>query len=131
MPEPDPVPDACVEPLESTGTIDGTWDDNCLSEKAAISGTGNRYARFYTFTLNKASEVTISLESDEDAYLYLLEGLGRNGTVLYENDDIVYGINTNSRLSENLTAGDYTIEATTYVSGKSGDFTLTVNGALD
>ena len=33
------------------------------------------------------------------------------------------GWNTNSRLSENLHAGDYAIEATTYYARTSGDFT--------
>ena len=56
--------------------------------QAALSGTGDRYTRFYTFTLDEAADVTITLESDEDTYLYLLEGHGRNGTVLYEEDDI-------------------------------------------
>ena len=71
--------------------------------------------------------MTITLESDEDTYLYLLKEHGRSGTVLYEEDDIVFGVNTDSRLSENLEAGDYTIEATTYSSQTSGDFTLTVD----
>lgn len=89
---------------------------------------GNRYARFYTFTLDSAADVTITLESYEDTYLYLLDGHGRNGTVLFEEDDIVYGVTTNSSLSESLRAGDYTIEATAYHAQKSGDFKLTVLG---
>ena len=72
--------------------------------------------------------MTITLESDEDTYLYLLSGHGRSGTVLYEDDDIVYGVNTNSRLSENLQPGDYTIEATTYYAQTDGDFTLKIEG---
>ena len=69
------------------------------------------------------------MESDEDTYLYLLEGHGRSETVLlHEDDDIDYPSNTNSRLAETLQAGDYTIEATTYYANKSGDFTLTVSG---
>ena len=34
--------------------------------------------------------------------------------------------NTNSRITEFLSAGTYTIEATTYKPGVTGDFTLTV-----
>ena len=126
-PEPEPAIDACVEPLESDGTTEGSWDDICLSDRSAPGGTGDRYARFYTFTLDEASDVTITLESEEDSYLYLLEEHGRAGTVLHENDDIVYGVNTNSRLTEDLQAGDYTIEATTYHPLTSGGFTLTVS----
>ena len=127
-PEPEPEADACVESLDADGTIEGSWDDTCLSDKAALQGTGDRYARFYTFTLDEAAEMTITLESDKDTYLYLLDGHGRSGTVLYEEDDIVYGANTNSRLTENLSTGDYTIEATTYYAQTVGDFTLTISG---
>ena len=99
-----------------------------MSDRAAPSGTGDRYARLYTFTLDAPSDVSITLESDEDTYMYLLEGHGRGGDVLYEEDDIDYPNNTNSSLSERLEAGDYTIEATTYYAQKQGDFTLTVAG---
>ena len=126
--ETEPEADTCIETVDSDGTIEGTWDDTCLSDKAAKHGTGDRYARFYTFTLNEPADVTITLESDEDTYFYLLEGHGRSGTILYEEDDIVYGVNTNSRLSENLPAGDYTIETTTYYAQTEGDFTLTIAG---
>ena len=126
VPEPEPEAGACIESVDGDATVEASWDDGCLSDKAALSGTGDRYARFYTFTLDEVADVTITLESDEDAYLYLLSGHGRSGTVLYEEDDIVYGVNTNSRLSENLDAGDYTIEATTYYAQTDGDFTLTI-----
>ena len=62
--------------------------------------------------------------------MYLMEGTGANGNVLHENDDVVSG-NTNSRISEALSAGDYTIEATTYGLETTGDFTLTVSGLQD
>ena len=39
-----------------------------------MSGVGDRYARFYTFTLDEAADVTITLESDEDTYIYVLQG---------------------------------------------------------
>ena len=129
-PQPEPEADTCIESVDGNTTIGASWDDTCLSEKAAPSGEGDRYARFYTFTLDEAADVTITFESDEDTYLYLLGGHGRSGTVLYEEDDIVYGVNTNSRLSENLDAGDYTIEATTYYAQTDGDFTLKIEGLV-
>ena len=128
-PAPDPEVDACVEAVDADGTIEGTWDDTCVSDRAALSGTGDRYARFYTFTLDEAAEVTITLESDKDTYLYLLAGHGKDGETLYENDDIApLGQNLDSRISEELPAGDYTIEATTYRAQAEGEFTLTVAG---
>ena len=127
-PDPEPATDECLESVDADGEIEGTWDDSCLSDRAAISGTGDRYAGFYTFTLDAATDVTITLESDKDTYLYLLEGHGRSGTVLYDEDDIDYPSNTNSRLSESLEAGDYTVEATTYYAQTGGDFTLKIEG---
>ena len=127
-PAPEPEADTCIGAISGDGTIEGSWDDSCLSDKAALSGTGGRYARFYTFTLEETADVTITLESDEDTYLYLLEGRGRSGTVLYEEDDIVYGVDTNSKLSENLQAGEYTIEATTFYAQTDGYFSLKIEG---
>ena len=125
---PEPA-DTCVQHVESDGAIEASWDDTCLSEKDAPGGDGDRYAHFYTFTLDEAAEVTIELESDEDTYLYLLNGHGTDGDTLHENDDIAAGgLNLNSSLSVTLRPGNYTIEATTYAAGQKGDFTLTVNG---
>ena len=128
QPGPEPEADACLESVEADVTITGSWDDSCLSDKDAPEGTGVRYTRFYTFSLDEAAEVTLTLESDKDTYLYLLSGHGRDGDVLNEEDDIVYGVNTNSRLSETLEVGNYTIEATTYYAQTTGNFTLTVRG---
>ena len=47
--------------------------------------------------------------------------------MLYENDDIEAGSNTNSRITQALPTGSYTIEATTYSSGETGEFILTVD----
>ena len=80
-----------------------------MSEKDAPGGAGARYARFYTFTLTEATDIVISLSSDEDTYLYLLNGHGKGGNTLHSNDDIASGgVNLNSRLSVTLQPGDYT-----------------------
>ena len=89
--------------------------------------TGRGYARYYGITVEQGSQVTIDLESSEDTYLYLRRGDARSGTVLHENDDVASG-NTDSQISETLSAGSYTIEATTYSAGTAGSFTLTVSG---
>ena len=98
------------------------------------------YARYYTFSLSEATEVTIWLESSTDPYLYLREGTGADGTVLCENDDYGSGVtgaqcssidssldsNTDSGMVASLSEGTYTIEATTFEEGATGNFTLAI-----
>ena len=56
-----------------------------------------------------------------------MSGHGKNGTILYENDDInTADENYNSRISEALESGDYTIEATTYGDEATGEFALAI-----
>ena len=126
-PPPPPPADACEYVLTAAspgappgGGVPGQWTGDCASTNQPGS-----YARYYTFTLDAASEVTITLESSVDTFLYLLEGAGTGGTVVAENDDVGTG-NTNSQVREFLAAGTYTIEATTYKEGVTGEFTLTV-----
>ena len=111
--------------LTSDGTVPGTWAAGCDSEVAERG-----HARYYSFTLAAGGEVTITLESDDaDTYLYLREGDARSGTFLYENDDD--GGTTRSTIQATLGAGSYTIEATTYGTGETGNFTLSVTGLGD
>ena len=116
-----PSADNCVEPISADGTINGSWTADCASE--SISGS---YARYYTFTLAEDAQVLVTLQSTVNAYLYLLEESGSAGTILFENDDFASGT-THSVIQETLAAGDYTIEATTYDAGETGDFVLTVS----
>lgn len=126
-----PAPaDPCIMPIDGAGTYPGTWDDSCLSENRP-GGEGGQagaeyYASFYTFTLEQAAGVTINLTSDEDTYLYLLEGSGRRGAIEAYNDDTSSDVR-NSRIAvSSLDAGTYTIEATTYDPKTEGNFTLVV-----
>ena len=96
---------------------------NCLSSHRGNAQAPN-YARFYSFTLEVAAEVTIDLSSSADTYLYLLSGHGTSSTVSHYNDDAPGTLD--SRLSVQLTAGNYTIEATTFSPRTEGSFTLTV-----
>ena len=138
-PEPEPTPpsDSCIEAVAG-GAIPGEWTAECQSSHPERSG---HYARFYTFSLSEASEVTITLESPTDPYLYLRQGTGVDGTVLCENDDygstvtgvqcrsIVSSLDSNmdSGMVASLPEGAYTIETTTYDTGAAGDFTLTIH----
>ena len=121
-----PLPaDACEYVLTAGppgGAISGQWTGDCASTNQAGS-----YARYYIFTLASGSEMTITLESSVDTFLYLLEGAGTGGTVIAKNDGVATG-HTNSQIREFLSAGTYTIEATTHKEAITGEFTLTVTG---
>lgn len=91
---------------------------------AGARGTGY-YTDRYTFGVLPGRAVTITLASSSfDTYLYLRDGAGN---VISSDDDS--GGGTNSRISYTLPAGawgNYTIEATSYYSGRSGAYTLTL-----
>ena len=122
--------DPCLATITDDSTIEGNWDGTCPSgrEPEPYGGSGARFARYYSFALDAAADVSIMLTSSEDTYLYLLDGTGKEGPDLYENDDITPGSNLNSRIEQRLQPGEYTIEATTYYSQKTGEFTLEVSG---
>ena len=133
-PPPTPTPDPCLtalgvlsDPATKTETQTGSWDGTCASEQR----TGS-HARYYSFSVEQDSSVTIDLtapdddsdgDPDTDTYLYLLEG-GRDGEEVERDDD--GGTGTNAQLEATLKTGDYTVEATTFASGATGSFTLTI-----
>ncbi len=129
------TPDSCEQQLPNSGIVDADWTSTCDSENQSGS-----YARYYTFTLSQTSEVTITLDSSVDTVLYLLSGVGRDGEQEAVNDDHGTLVNTDpcadnsnlgqfdSCITKSLAAGSYTIEATTYDEGETGDFMLTVSG---
>ena len=111
---------ACIGKI-GLGWLTGTWNADCLSDKTPPTAkAGTRYARFYTFTLDSPATVTVSIASTDvaNAYLYLLEGVGNDGAVVNRGD---------TRISEQLPVGAYTIEATTYNLQTVGNFTLTLD----
>ena len=128
-PPPD-LQDPCFTPIGGSGTHTGSWDDTCLSANRPEGEGGNPgsdyYARFFTFTLDESTSVTINLTSEEDTFLYLMEGSENDGDIEGENDDISTD-NRNSQIEGHaLSAGTYTIEATTYSAERTGEFTLVV-----
>ena len=112
--------DGCIERLGGNGSVRGRWAPDCVT----ANSPDNRiyYARFYTFTLYAASEVTITLASaDATPYVFLLEGEGTGGAVRQEKgvadaDSVM--------MTAVLQAGAYTIEASTYSAESGGDFRL-------
>ena len=129
--------DPCILTIDGSGPFTGTWDDTCHSEYRPQDSDGGGevgsyyYARFYSFTLDAAASVTITLTSDDDppvdTFLYLRAGEEKDGEPVTENDDISSG-NLNSRIENySLEPGAYTIEATTYHPEETGEFTLIVD----
>ncbi|MYC28514.1 MAG: S8 family serine peptidase [Chloroflexi bacterium] len=116
------VTDSCAATFGADGSVDGAWVSGCQSQQRSGS-----YAKYYSFTLGQQSKVTIDLESAVDPFLYLRRGEAQSGSFLFKNDDHEEDRRL-SKIVAILTAGTYTIEATTYTAGQSGNFTLTVSG---
>ena len=108
-----------VGDIELGDRISGTWSGGCPS----IS-RGGRLAKYYTFNLPITTAVEIALDSHLDTYLVLRSG-GLSGDIAARDDDS--GPVLNSLIAETLTAGEYTIEATTFHSEiVDAEFTLSV-----
>ena len=125
----------CTRTPIDMSTMTGSWSSgsDCHSPNRPFDpegrGDGIYYAVYYDFNVSQISEVTITLESSTDPYLYLVTGAGRNGEELDKNNDIDYeAYNLNSRIIKILEPGDYSIEATTYANEATGEFILTVEG---
>ena len=112
--------DACITTLAGSASVTGSWTPACLSTNSPNNRT--YYARFYTFTLSAASEATITLSSaDASPYLFLREGEWTGGAVRRETGSATASAAT---IRMTLSAGSYTIEASTWEAETPGDFTL-------
>lgn len=112
----------CIRKM-GLGWLTGTWSraSGCESSKTPTNAeAGTRYARYYTFTLDAPSDVTVMVTSEDVSrtYVYLLEEVGNHGAIVATHA---------SRIAQRLQPGNYTIEATTYNPRAVGDFTLTLD----
>jgi hypothetical protein len=114
-----PNPGPCENLISTDNTVEDSWGPACESENRP-----GRYAKYFIFTLIDDTKVTIDLESTPDNYLFLLEGAGLTGKVISEDDD--GGTGDNARIVTTLSAGTYTVEATTYANATTGTFSITV-----
>ena len=128
-----PTPRPCVGAIREGSAVSGTWAAGCVTSHPPASNPGGTYyARFYTFTLDAASDVTITLSSaDASPHLLLLRGAGTGGGMIHEAspfsvdpDTDVISISDTVAIRASLAAGSYTIEATTYYTNATGDFRL-------
>ena len=130
QPEPTPTDSVSSCSVTSLGTItssavtrSGSWSSSCDSVNRP-----ERYARFYSFRAGVAGDYQIDLTSSEDTYLFVLNGAGTDGSVAGSNDDIDGSRNRNSSVTITATANSYyTVEATTYSSTTTGNFSVTID----
>ena len=121
---------SCGQTLTADSTVSGQWTTGCNSETPAPgSGSGARLARYYTFTLAESADVSVILESDDaETVLYLREGAGvRSGEPIEANDGESDYNYRRASIQRSLATGTYTIEATTYNVGETGEFTLNLS----
>ena len=98
----------------------------------------NAFIDVYTFGASAGQQARIEMNASTpppaglDTYLYLY---GPNGALVAENDDIVLGQQTNSRIPDDGSSfltlpstGTYTIVATSYDNDETGNYTLTLTG---
>ena len=105
----------------------GSWSSSdCTSPNMTNPG---HYTDYYTFTLSQRMEVTIDLDSSIDNFLYLLSGSDATGSVIAYDDDS--GSGYDARIIDTLSAGTYTIGATTVSSRATGDYTLYISAGGD
>ena len=130
-----PVGHNCVREVPEGAWFGGSWGAGCVTSHPPASNPGGvYYARFYTFTLAAAADVTITLSSDEASpHLLLLRGSGRGGAIVREASPVSVDPATDEiaildtiAITASLAAGSYTIESTTYYAGKTGDFRLSL-----
>ncbi len=76
----------------------------------------------YSFTTG-GEQITITLDSNVDAYLYLMN---RSGKIVAEDDDS--NGNLNSQITGTFPSDFYTIIAATYYDNQSGSYTLNISG---
>nr|VFK58131.1 MAG: pre-peptidase C-terminal domain-containing protein [Candidatus Kentron sp. TUN]VFK67125.1 MAG: pre-peptidase C-terminal domain-containing protein [Candidatus Kentron sp. TUN] len=110
---------SCIDSINFNSSVLDSWESSCASTHRS-----GKYAKYYTFTLSSSRTVTINLQSSTDTYLFLLRGYGQNGSVIERDDDGGSGLN--SRIVRYLSAGSYTIEATTYSSRATGNFSVSI-----
>lgn len=101
-----------------------------LQSAYASEHRSGRYGKFFRFTLASKTTINIEMISGQfDPYMFLLSGHGTGGSVLYENDDESDN-STNSRFrSLSLSAGNYTLECTSFGAAETGDFRVFISEA--
>lgn len=107
--------DVRVYPIgrQQMGTLD---DRDCAIQ-------GGRRIDYYELRLAAPQRIAVRVgSSDFDTFLYLFD---RQGNEVAANDDITPILNTDSRITRELSAGNYIIGVTSASTGGLGPYTLT------
>ena len=103
--------------IAETAWTSGEWTPHdCQADQRPSA-----YADNYIFVLEEESLLTIDLESDADAYLFLLDA---DGDAIARNDD--GGDGHDARIQRRLPAGEYQIIATTFAPSERGRYWLSI-----
>jgi type IV secretory pathway TrbF-like protein len=111
----------CFDTIGLSETVSGAWATSCTS-----TTFDDHYSKYYTLTVPADRSVSILLRSPTNAYLVLRGGPDAQlGTIVAQDDNSGGGFD--AKIVRTLTAGTYTIEATTASSSQLGSFTLTTS----
>ncbi len=117
----------CISnPFLLSNEIEGEWDrHDCEAKQRAYA-----YADYYTFHVvgNNDDRVTIDLDSDIRAYMYLIDGDDPSSTSYLDLDSGGGRGREDARIKETLDPGEYTIAVVTYYRWGEGDYTLEISG---
>lgn len=125
--------DACHTNLRTVFRQDGALEQQWAEDCESVHRTGAN-AHYYTFTLDEPQMINLRAESPtDDLYLFLLQGAGKSGQVLDQNDNLGASGSTDgplvSGITRRLEAGTYTIEVTTNaLAHSSGSFDVSLQG---
>ena len=123
------IVEPAVNPCDITRVLSlgQTTQETFANGDCALAGQSGGPVRFferYGLVLTERTSVQIDMTSTAvDAYLVIQNA--QTGEVVAENDDVAQG-NTNARVVADLPAGPYIINATTYGTGETGAFSLSV-----
>jgi len=126
----DPCTAAGATPIALGDSLIGSISDtDCSWVRPVGSDSENDRFDLYLLTLTAQTSVIIEMTKVagiEDPYLFLYNAV--TGDSLNANDDIVSGVQRDSRLTSTLNAGTYLIRATTWGPGERGTYNIKVRG---
>lgn len=115
----------CLRNITSGVPVSDGWVPQCTSQSrdvadpySPVPDEGHR-AKYFTFTLNQDSDISINVESEVSPYIYILDGDTQFGTIQQELSSASGNIY--------LVAGTYTIELTTRNQYDPGQFVIAFN----